>query len=259
MTTALSPVRFDAPLVNPAPGGLYSVTSWTEAAEGEALRWLPSGVEIRAHNYGGEDAFGVWEAPWNAATADLTEDDVKTGERPEWLDPFEPVTVWASDECDLTAPSRAEVRTRAAQNLRLLEPVAVERKFAARLLADAGTPDGVASVVEAVGAIEDAFAVTNTLGFIHARPGFLAPAVAANLVVRSSAGLKTPGGHSWVFGGGYVDGLADTIVATSLTFGWRGEVALRDAPDLQHNRFVAIAERSVVVGYEALIGAVTVS
>ncbi|SKS06802.1 Uncharacterised protein [Mycobacteroides abscessus subsp. abscessus] len=34
---------------------------------------------------------------------------------------------------------------------------------------------------------------------------------------------------------------------------------LRDAPSLQHNEFKAIAERSLVVGYEALIGAVNIT
>ena len=63
MTSTLSPVKFDAPLVNPAPGGLYPVTSWSDATEDEPTRWLPSGVEVRGYNYGGEGAFGVWTKP----------------------------------------------------------------------------------------------------------------------------------------------------------------------------------------------------
>jgi hypothetical protein len=66
-------------------------------------------------------------------------------------------------------------------------------------------------------------------------------------------------GHRLVFGGGYVDGLGDTLVGTSQPFGWRNAVAIREAIDERHNLFVAIAERSVVVGYEALVGAVAIT
>jgi hypothetical protein len=48
-------------------------------------------------------------------------------------------------------------------------------------------------------------------------------------------------------------------VATSPTFGWRDEAVLRDATKPEHNVYVTIAERSVVVGYEAAVAAVTVS
>lgn len=260
MTTTFMPVRFDAPLVNPSPPGLVAATSWQDAGEGEPLRWLDGGVEINKFNYGAEESFGVWGAAWCAQEADLGPDDVKVGAgRPDNLDSFLALTTWASDECDLTAPSQAEVRVRAQQNFRLLEPVALEREFAARLLDDAGTPTAAADLVAAVGLLEDAFAETNTVGMIHARPGWAAVAAEAQLIVRSGAALKTPLGHTWVFGGGYVAGLADTLVATSPTFGWRGPVALRESDDPQHSRFYAIVERSLVVGYEALIGAVEIS
>ena len=49
-------------------------------------------------------------------------------------------------------------------------------------------------------------------------------------------------------------------VATSAPiFCWRDEVALREAIKAEHNRCVAIAERSVVVGYEHALAAVTVT
>lgn len=259
MTVSLQPIRFDAPLVNPAPNGLYAVTMWSDSGEGEALRWLPEGVEIRPHNYGGDDAFGVWAAAWNAAEADLTDEDVKTGVRPDIPDPFVPMTVWASDEVTFFQEEPAGARVRAQQNLRLLEQVAVESQFAARMLDDATPAATATDVVDAVGLLEEAFATTNTLGFIHAAPRYLARASASQLVIRSGAGLKTPAGHTWVFGGGYAAGLGDTLVATSQPFGWRSEVAVRDATDVAVDKFTSIAERSILVGYEALVGAATIS
>lgn len=253
------PVQFEVPLVNPSPQGLYGVTSWTDTPEGAPSRFLTAGVDLRVHNFGGAAAFGVWGASWCASADDLTDDDIKEGARPADLDTFEPMTLWAYDECDLTAPSRAEVRARVQQNLRLREPIAVERTFADRLLDDAPAPTAVADVVAAVAHLEAAFALTNTLGLIHASPALAAAASAANLVRASGTGLITPLGHKWVFGGGYVDGLDTVLVATSPTYGWRDQVAVRDTMKLEHNLFVAIAERSLLVGYEAAIGAAEIT
>jgi hypothetical protein len=256
----LPAVEFEAPLVNPAPYGLYAATTWTELADDEPARWLGEGVRIRTHNYGGESAFGVWDATWCAEPGSAT----KHGTRPPLPDPFAPVVVWAYDECDLTAPSQAEVRERAAQNLRLLEQSAVEREFAARLLADAGVPVTVAGLVAAVGELEVALAKTNTLGLLHAGAQWAAPAAEAGLAIKAGTALRTPLGHAWVFGGGYVDGfgggLGNTLVGTSApTFGWRGEAVVREAFDERHNRFLAIAERVVVIGYEQAVAAANVT
>ncbi|WP_019969758.1 hypothetical protein [Mycobacterium sp. 141] len=253
-------VQFTAPLVNPSPSGLYPATFWTE--EPGATRWLDSGVEVRGPNYSGGGASGVWGADWCVSPGDLTPEDIKTGERPDILDPFPAMTVWAFDSCDLTEPSRAEVRERAAQIFRLEEQTAAEREFSARLLADAAElPGGIASatdLVAAVGTIEAAFGLTNTLGLIHIGLQWLAPLTEAHMVTRTGTGWTSPAGHRWVFGGGYVDGLGDTLVATSATFGWRNSVAVREAIDERHNRFIAIAERSLVIGYEAAVGAVAI-
>lgn len=223
------------------------------------LRWLDSGVEIRGENYGGEGASGVWDAPWCPPPA--LDGPRKDGERPGSLDPFTPMTVWAYDQCDFTAPSRAEVRQRAQQTLRLQEQVAVERKFAARLLAEAAAlPAGITSVASlrlAVGYIEGVLAQTNTVGFIHLGAQLVAADV--DLFRRNGAAFTSPSGHTYVVGGGYVDGLADTIVATSQPYGWRDAPTLREAIDERHNTFAAVAERSFVVGVEAVVAAVTVT
>lgn len=257
MTAALSPVPFNAPLVNPAPIGLAAATQWTD--EDGPLRWLPSGVEFRVFNYGGGTQFGVWTAPWNATESQLRPTDIKDGERPEFPDTFLAQTSYASDECGLLKRSRDEVRVRAEQVHRLLEPIQTEKTLATRMLADAGTPTAKTGIVAAVGAIEAMIADTGTLGFIHASAVLAAPAAQANLIRYNNGRMVTPLGHTWVFGGGYVAALGSKLVATSPTFGWRGPVALRDAPSLQHNEFKAIAERSLVIGYEALIGAVNIT
>ncbi|AER47662.1 hypothetical protein [Mycolicibacterium goodii] len=248
---------FDPPLVNPAPNGLYTATTW-EPTDGPP-RWLAAGMQFNVHNYGGAEAFGVWGASWCVSADELTEDDFKTGERPELPNPYDPIVVWAFDYCDLTARSREEVRTRARQNLRIVEQAAVEREFAERMLLDGGAADTAVNLVDAVSQLEAVLAETNTLGFIHASPRLAAYAAAANLVVRSGTALKTPLGHTWVFGGGYVEGLGTTLVATSPTFGWRTEPIVHEAMKIEWNRFVAVAERSVLIGYEALLGAVSIT
>lgn len=256
MTGVLAPVVFDAPLVNPAPNGLFAATTWQ--TDDGPLRWLAAGVDVRVFNYGGGDAFGVWAADWDAAESDLAPEDVKVGDRPEFPDTFTAMTTWAYDEGALAEWSQAEVQARAAQTHRLQEPNAVEGAVATRLLADAGTPDAGDDIVHALGLLEGRLAETNTVGVIHASAHVASMAAKNNLIVRSGAALKTPLGHTWIFGGGYVDGLDYTLVATSPPFGWRGPVAVRDSFRLPHNRYSAIAERSLVIGWEAVIGAATI-
>jgi uroporphyrinogen decarboxylase len=116
----LPALEFEVPLVNPSPGGLYSVTSWTEVTG--PSRFLGEGVRFRMHNFDG--AHGVWDSEWCVDP----DGQLKEGERPDFLDPFAHTTVWAWDACDLTAPSQAEVRERAARmgrNPRTNEPVPI--------------------------------------------------------------------------------------------------------------------------------------
>ncbi|POX88374.1 hypothetical protein C3473_27280 [Mycobacterium kansasii] len=252
------PVHFDAPAVNPATPGLYAATVWDEVGAGEPSRFL-NGVEVRGPNYGGADASGVWGSPW-CGVPPIDGDDRKEGTRPAILDPFDPMTVWAYDECDLTQPSRAEVQARAAQVFRLTEQPTVERGFAARLLVDAAdVPGGVATrpnIKEAVAYLEGAMAETNTVGFFHVAADLVA--IEPDLFAKSGTARVSPSGHTWVIGGGYVAGLGDTIVATSQPFGWRDQVRVRTAIDERRNLFAAIAERNVLVGYEAIIAAVEI-
>lgn len=185
----------------------------------------------------------------------------KEGERPDDGDPFGPITVWAADECGPGPFSETEILIRSEQNLRLLEPIAVERELAERMLADAGTPATRTRLASGIAYLEGLLAETSTTGIIHASAEWAA--IAANqqlLPYQQTVGLKTRLGHQFAFGGGYVDGLGTTLVATSPVFGWRDEVVVRTAMSSNpyDNRFIAIAERSVVVAYEELVGAVTI-
>lgn len=254
------PVLFDAPLQNPAPGGLYAAVTWTDIDADEPSRHL-TGVEVReAGNYPG-DQTGVWDADW-CGVPDL-DGPRKEGERGVGLDPFTPVVVWAFDSCDLTAPSRAEVEQRAAQALRIRESVMVARQFAERLKSDAAAHLDPASTTDdpavALGHIEAALAEANTVGAVHVSP-HLRPLLVSRQLLRpnNSGGYLTPGGHRLIFDGGYVAGLDDQIIATSAPlFGWRDETQLRSAVDERHNAYIVVAERSVTVGYEAVLAAVT--
>lgn len=255
MTTAFLPVQFVPPLLNPSPTGLFAATVWRDTSD--PLRWLPDGVQVETWNFGG--AFGVWEADWCAEEGDLDAGDVKRGFRPEFPDAFQAMTLWGADECDMTRASRTEVEARAQHNLRMNEQVAAETAVGTRLVTDAGAADTAADIVEAVGLLEAALSLTSTTGLIHASAGLAAAAANAQLITRSGAKLLTPLGHQWVFGGGYVTTLDQTLVATSQTFGWRGEAQLRATPELKWNQYRAVAERALVIGYEAAVGAATIS
>ncbi|BCO41218.1 hypothetical protein MINTM001_23570 [Mycobacterium paraintracellulare] len=253
------PLQFEPPLLSPAPMGLYAATAWTEIGAGEASRHL-NGVEVRpVGNYGGAGQFGIWP---NDSCVTGTEPDPglrKEGLRAAGLDPFESVTVWAYDECDLTEPSRAEVQSRALQIMRLEEQTAVEREFAERMKADAGTIDATATdLVLAIGYLESQLALTNTVGLIHLGAQWVAVAAEARLLTKTGTGWTTPLGHRLVIGGGYVDGLENVLIATSPLFGWRDEVQVRTAIDERANTFAAVAERTLLVGYEHLIAAVEI-
>ncbi|QNL30139.1 major capsid pentamer protein [Gordonia phage Mariokart] len=254
-TPDLLSVVYDTPLVNPSPQGLYPAVTWVEDGGASAPRWLANGARFRVNNYGGEDSTGLWEAEWCGDPGDA----IKDGERPEDPDAFDPYTAWAFDMCDPTSQSQAEVRTRAQQNLRLIEPVVIEREFGARALADAGAPTPFTTIIAAVGYLEAQLALTNTVGVIHAPAALAALAASENLIVRQGGALRTPLGHLWVFGGGYNVPLGQALVATSPVYGWRSDVVLRDTVEARYNQYVAVAERSVVVGYEKAIAAASIT
>lgn len=260
MTTSLGATVFNPPLVNPAPGGLFAATLWP-TVEGPP-RWMGGGERFRRRNYDG--AFGVWPEQWCGVGADDSGDGErprKVGSRPGVSEPFYAVAVWASDECSALSASRQEVRERAVQTLKLREQPAVEREFAGRLLADAqaaGTIQTVSTLAAGVAVLVQALADTGTVGVIHAAAGVEVEAEAAKIVVRSGGSVRAPGGHMFAFGAGYLAGGLDRIlVATSPTFGWRTEPVFREGPTAD-GYWYAMAERSVLIGFEQLVGAVRI-
>lgn len=65
--------------------------------------------------------------------------------------------------------------------------------------------------------------------------------------------LRTPAGHRWVFGAGYASTLGNRLIGTTPTYGWRGDIDVHEAIQYDRNEFVVIAERSIVLGYEAVV------
>ncbi|UXE04389.1 major capsid pentamer protein [Mycobacterium phage Funsized] len=256
----LDAVHFEAPNLPPALPGLFAATAWQNDPD---MRWL-NGVVIRGANYGGAGASGVWDQPWcSVPPIDLAEEDRKYGERPDIADRFDPATVWAYDECDLTMPSRREVEARARQVLTLEEQALYERVFAQRLNEDAADVgiESFPNIKAAVSYLEGQIAKTNTMAFLHVAADVPA-ATDMGMFTKSGTVRVSPSGHTWVIGGGYVGPESlwpGLIVATSQPFGWRDAVTTRTAIDQYHNRFVAVAERTVLVGYEAVIAAAQIS
>lgn len=250
--TSVLPVDYDAPPVNPIGVGLYSAATLLDVTG--PSRFLHSGVEIRPRNCA--TGWGTWEADPCAVPP---VDALKAGDRPVAGDPFEPLVVWGYDECG-PLEDFTEYEARALQNARLHEQGLAESHFGARLLADS-TPTTVADIVAAVSALEVAIGEAGFYGVIHASARFAAYAAQANLITRSSGSpiLKTPLGHTWAFGAGYEDTLGSTLVATGPVTVWRDPYVTRSTLDERHNLKAAVAERGIVVGYECLVAASTIT
>jgi hypothetical protein len=138
------------------------------------------------------------------------------------------------------------------------------------MLTDAGTPTAVtgsleapaAGLVNALAVLEGLIGATNVGGFIHAGIQWAPVAAYALQLVRSGNQLKTPTGSIWAFGSGYVGALDNTLVATSVPYGWRNDPESRvyDTPDAGpfQDRTVVV-ERSVVIAFEKVLGAATIT
>ena len=256
MTSALLPIYYYPPPVSPSGVGLYTAVNWVQDGT-EPTRFLASGVQFSPHNVLLDDQFGVWGEDWCVDPDDIT--DFKTGDRFDEFPEFDPITIYGFDmnQCgDLTDLSRMETLERASHTLELLEQRASEIYLAGRLVSDSPTPHDVDSLIEAVSYLEGEIAKQGVVGYLHAGAQWAAYAAADRLDVRSG---RTPLGNFWVFGGGYVDYLGDTIVATTQPTGWRGPAVTRDTIKHEYNQYIAIAERSLLIGYEAVIASVEIS
>lgn len=254
-----NPAFYDAPAVNPAGLGLYAAAALIDVPlptmGTPADSRIQRGVIIRPFNCA--DGSGTW--PTTPCLVPLDPDLRKTGLRADNSDPFLPLTVWGYDECGPREWGPL-IKERAAQNLRLNEPLLVESDFATRLLADAAAPTVVADIIAAVSELEVQLGNAGYIGTIHASRKFAAYADRFGLIQRTSGAaiLRTPLGHAWSFGGGYDDVLEDTLVATGPVTVWREPVVATDDLDQNTNSKFSLTERNIVVGYECLVTAVTV-
>lgn len=256
MPGPLPPIRYDAQPVPPAGFGLYAAANIIET--GTTRRHI-GGAIVRPYNC--DEGFGTY--PALMCDPDETP-PVKAALRAVDSETFEPVVVWAADEC---APdsTEEEVMARARQNLALHEQLIVESAFATRLLADAGAPTVVASLEEGIGVLEEFLGEQGYNGYIHAARRWAVGAGNLSALNGSGALLRTKLQNTWVFGGGYSDTLGDTLVATGPLFIWRDTpfeqvVTTGSSPVPEHNNSVyAMTERMVVVAYECAIAAVTIT
>lgn len=252
----LAPVFYEAEPATPAGYGLFAAAKITDT--GDAARRFLQGVDIRPFNC--DEGFGTY-------STELCDDDepaVKEALRALPGDTFEPLVVWAADEC-ATDTTEGEAQARANQTLRLHAPLLVEAAFAGRLLADAGAPTVVESLEEAIGVLEEFMGEQGYNGYIHAARRWAAPASQYRWTNQTGAILRTPLGSGWVFGGGYGDVLGDTLIATGPLYLWRDSPTQHSVTTgsssvaALNNSVYALAEQVFVPAYECAIMAVTIT
>ncbi|MEV0543791.1 hypothetical protein [Nocardia salmonicida] len=255
MPNAIPALDFEARPVPSAGQGLYAAATIFEI-DGPA-RHL-GGVNVRPYNC--DEGFGTY----SALMCDPAEPAIKAALRALPGETFEPVVVWAADEC-ATDSTEDEVQARAIHTRTLKEPLLVESAFATRLLADAGAPTVVSSLAEGLGVLEEFLGEQGYAGYIHAARRWAGPLSEYRWTNQTGAVLRSPGGHGYVFGGGYADTLGTTLIATGPLYVWRTEpfnqvVTTGSSPVPEHNNSVyGLSERIVVAGYECAILAVTIT
>lgn len=256
MANPLPPYIVDALPAPPAPFGLYDVVAPIDLANPSTNSpRIQGGVQILPVNC--SQSFGTWPAD---PCADPPEGQKKSGDRPTTDLTFLPTVVWAYDECDPQEPV-GDSQALARQTLALQERLLVESAFAATLLDLAGDPGPIPTAptfLEAIGALEEALGESGYLGAIHLSRRFAAEATMFRWTNQTGPVLKTPLGHSYVFGGGYGSVLEDTLIATGPLYLWRYPELVRTELDPNINRLATVAEREIVVGFECFIAAVTI-
>ncbi|MGV9748409.1 hypothetical protein ACWDTG_26485, partial [Rhodococcus zopfii] len=230
--------------------GLYLTATVHDIAEGSPNRIL-GGVDLYPFNCA--TGWGTWDVDPCADPGSK----LKYGQRAAPDDPFAALQVWGYDECSPDEPED-DIVARAHQNLRLHEQILAETHFAARLLADAGTPTTVTGLVAALGELEAQIGETGTAGTIHLSQRYAAALDAAGVIVGTGPIPRTRLGNALAFGGGYESTLGAVLVATGAVTVWRSPIFQQTTVSAEENLRAAIAERTVVVGYECLVGAVEI-
>lgn len=255
MTSALLPIRHTPAVIGP-DRGLYETVEWL-ADGSEPFRALATGVDVEQVNTGLDEQFGVWGENWCANPDALESDKIKDRLNREYAN-FTSLPVYGYDanQCgDMTEEARREVRQRALNSLTLNEQRAVETSTAIRMLAGVPEPPNYrANFFDAVSFLEGELAKKGITGYIHL--GAQWAAHAARYMLNDNG--RSPMGHTWVFGGGYVETLGWNLIATTRPIGWRSSVSLREAYKYELNQYVAVAERTVLVAYEAVLASVNI-
>lgn len=261
----LAAVDYKAPRL-PVARGLMDVVDWPE---GGLPRWFDSGVLVERTNFDGDTGYGLWNPDWNATLAEVISANVKkTGSRPDRDDtPFVHKTAYAyaKNPCgDLRSETRDETTERSRAMLERRMPKTISTAFAQRMLSDV-TADSVAvgtaaDVVEAISDLELALADVGVDGaLIHASPKFAAPLVASWVLRLSGPSYVTPLGHTMVFSGGFNQVLDQTLIATTAVVGWKTPALELGIIEYQDNQYVSIHEQSVLLAYEQVLAAATIS
>ncbi|MGX6511282.1 hypothetical protein [Rhodococcus sp. SJ-2] len=258
MTTPTSPlpVVYYAPPANPDGHGLYQSAALIDLPEGQPVRIIGTGVDLVPYNT--DSGWGTWPSD-PCHNPDDEDNLLKTGVRTQAGEPFEPLTVWGFDSCD-PLEGETEITTRAAHTLRLHEQGMAEAHFGARLLTDAGTPTAVTDVLAAIGELEVEIGEGAVPGTIHLSRRWLPYLENANIIVGNGSPIpRTRLGTAFAFGAAYDGVLGNTMVATTGVTVWRSPVFTQAALDAPNNTLAAISERTLVIAYEAILGAVTVT
>ncbi|MGA4690142.1 hypothetical protein ACPCXD_07715 [Rhodococcus sp. AB351] len=243
------PVQYDAPPVNPTTQGLYLAATLLDHPGANRLL---SGVDIWSMNCA--TGYGTWDVE---PCADPGEDDIKAGDRAAVSETFTPLVVWGYDQCS-PDEDPAEIKARALHNVRLHEQNLVETHFATRILSDAGAATPAVDLVSAIGELEVQIGDAAIPGVIHLSRRYAAALDAAGVIVGSGPIPRTRLGTALAFGSGYDVVLGSTLVATGPVTVFRSEIFEQDTLSPDQNLRAAIAERTIVAGYECLATAVEI-
>ena len=255
MTSALLPITFTPPVAGPPTRGIFEAVDWEQDGDGP-LRFLEGGVDIRRPNFVTDDQVAVWTEEWNVAAGDVTTDKIQA--RSDLSDEnFSALTVFAydRDECPhrLMEEARTFVRNRASSLLARHIQAQVEAHLSTQINA-AATTASRPSLTGAVGAVERALQGFSTEDvFILADAELGAHLANAQLL----DGDRSPLGYRYVFTTGLGLG-TDSLVGITQLYGWRGPAVANDHIEHQTNDYIALAEQSLVVGFERSIIKLTV-
>lgn len=244
---ALPPISYTAPLAQPAGRGLMSIATVIDVPPPARLS---GGVEIQGSNCSA--SYGQWPADPCADTDGMSKQPER-GEPHVWP----AITVWGADECDPDV-SESTLRERSEHDMKVGSRLLAEESFYSEALDRVEVEDEGDGIVDAVARLEAALGQIGIQGVIHAPRALAAHAETANLVRHSGNRPKTPLGHYWSFGAGYVhadDADQVTMVATSPVFVWRSEISTSVGVDHAHNLRTAVSERMIVAGAECVAAA----